>query len=79
MVKELSCFCASCVFEKWEACQNASHVFSWWLIELKLNNTRLVKNQMQQFEDPDDIAYGGDGKELFNLLHIGDNFVVLAT
>ncbi len=77
MVKKLSCFCASYVFEKWEACQNASHVLSWWLIELKLNNIWLVRDQMQQFEDPDDIEYDGDGEELSNLLHM-DNFVFLA-
>jgi hypothetical protein len=32
---------------------------------------------MQQFEDPNDIEYGGGGEELFDLLETCDNFVVL--
>jgi hypothetical protein len=73
MVRKLSCFC---VFEKCKACQNVFHVLPWWLLKLKLNNIKLVRDQMQQFEDLDDIEYDGNDKELSDLLQIGDNFVI---
>jgi hypothetical protein len=38
-----------------------------------------VKDQMQQFEDPNDNEYDGNDKELFDLLQIGDNFVIPTT
>ncbi len=34
---------------------------------------------MQQFEDPDDIEYDGNDKELSDLLQINDNFFIPTT
>ncbi len=44
-----------------------------------LSNIKLVRDQMQQFEDPDDIEYDGNDKELSDLLQIGENFVIPTT
>jgi hypothetical protein len=32
---------------------------------------------MEEFDDPNEPKFGGDGEELFDLLQVGDNFVVL--
>jgi hypothetical protein len=78
MVRKLSCFCAPCVVEDWEACQNASHVLPWLLIKLKPNNTKLIRNHMEEFQDPVEWEFGGDGEELSDLLQTNDNFAILA-
>jgi hypothetical protein len=31
---------------------------------------------MEEFDDPNEPEFGGDGEELYDLLQVGDNFVV---
>jgi hypothetical protein len=77
MVQDLVCFCPTYFKEQWEGCLNKAHVFSWQLIKFKPSNTRLVKEQVEEFDDPNETEFSGDGEKLFNLLQVGDNFVVL--
>jgi hypothetical protein len=38
-----------------------------------------MRDQMQQFENPNDIEYDGNDKELSDLFQISDNFVISTT
>jgi hypothetical protein len=37
-----------------------------------------VKKQMEEFDDPNEPKFGGDGEEFFYILQIGDNFAIPA-
>jgi hypothetical protein len=78
MVWDFVCFCPACFKEQCEGCLNKAHVLPWWLIKLIPSNTRLVKKQMEEFDDPNEPKFGGDGEELLDLLQVGDNFFILA-
>lgn len=77
MVRDLSYFCSPCMMEDWEECQNEVHVLSWCLIKLKSGNSRLVRKEMEEFEDLEEWDFGGDEKELSDLLQTFDNFAML--
>ncbi len=68
MVHDLACFCVACFKEEQEGCLNKAHVFSWQLIKLKPSNTKLVREQKEEFDDLDVPKFGGDGEGLFDLL-----------
>ncbi len=36
-----------------------------------------MKEQVEEFDDPNEPKFNGDGEELSDLLQVGDNFVVL--
>ena len=78
MVRELSCFCASCMCEDWENCESQSHVSPWELVKLRPNNTRLVCETMDEYENDEDWEFGGEGGSIGDMLNIGDNFAVPA-
>jgi hypothetical protein len=46
------------------------------LIKLKPNNTKLVRDMTEEFEDLDEWKFGRDDEELSDLLQTSDNFVV---
>lgn len=78
MVRDLSCYCASCIMTDWSECENKAHVLPWRLVKLKPRNTVDVRLHMSQYEDEGMSEYGGDGDELADILEIGDNFAVPA-
>lgn len=79
MVRLLSCFCQACQAHNWDDCENTSHVDPWSVVQIKPQNTRLVRAQMiTSLEDHDDSQFHGDNDELTDFLSIGQNFVVLA-
>lgn len=78
MVRELSCFCASCLVEDWETCESKGHVKSWQLVKLKPANTRQVCEIMDENDNSDDWEFGGDEGNLGDVLNIGDNFAIPA-
>ncbi len=51
MARDLACLCPPYVMEEWETCQNRFQVLPWWLIKFKPNKTKLVRKQMQKFEE----------------------------
>lgn len=78
MVRQLSCYCPSCIDEDWENCQNTGHVQPWRCIKLRPTDTDYVRDVMMDNVDQDDWAFGGDGEEMSDLINVGDNFVVPA-
>lgn len=62
--------------EEWDACLKTFHVFPWQLIKLKPSNIKLMTKQMEEFENPIQYEFREDGKELFDMLQLGGNFVV---
>lgn len=79
MVRYLACFCQACQLHNWDNCEYTSHVDPWSVVQIRVQNTRLVRTQMiTSFEECDDSQFGGDEDELTDYLTIGQNFAVLA-
>lgn len=78
MVRELSCFCASCMCEDWENCEAVSHVKPWALVKLKPSNLQFACNVMDEHDHEEDWEFGGEEGALGDVLSIGDNFAVPA-
>jgi hypothetical protein len=58
MVRQLSCYCLSCIDEDWKNCQNTWHVQPWRCIKLRPTDTEYVRVLMMENVDQEDWAFG---------------------
>ena len=74
MVRQLSCYCRSCIDEDWKNCQNTRHVQPWQCLKLRPSDIEYVKEQMLENLDQEDWAFGGNGQEILDLINVGKKF-----
>ena len=79
LLRNLACFCKSCLLENWDECPNRSWTGPWRSEHLQPANNNLVRRTMAENWQLHELQFGTDGDELSALLEVGDNFAVVAS
>ena len=77
--RKLSCFCYSCMCQRWARCSNVAYVEQWDYIQITPEDNESLNTYLSDEEGEDFPLYAGHHDALSDALCVGDNFATNTT